>query len=132
MEQPIQFKIPVNAMCACPEEVLSYICTIKGSNTTIWGGSAFNCATAGNEINLIHPSGTSGECNNGAILGQSVTVDGTHFTSQLNVTVSSELNNKTVTCSSDSGNTGESLIKVAGKYVELSVNRSMWGSSNMP
>ena len=120
MEQPIHFKIPGNATCACPGEVLSYTCTVGGGNTTVWGGSAFKCATTGNEIKLIHHysfiNETSGICNNGTILGQSVNVDGMHFTSQLNVTISSELNNKTVTCSSDSGNTRESLIKVAGKY----------------
>ena len=119
MKQPIQFKIPANAMCACPGEVLSYTCTIDSGNTTIWGGSAFDCTTTGNEIKLIHHNfinWTSGKCNNGAILGEIVNVDGTHFTSQLNVTISSELNNKTVTCSSDSGNTRESLINVAGKH----------------
>ena len=111
---------PANAACACPGEVLTYTCTIDGGNATIWRGSAFECAR--NAITLLHHDfidGTSGKCNNGAILGQSVNVDGTYYTSQLNVTVSNGLNNKIVTCSSDlmpmMQKVGESQIIMAGK-----------------
>jgi hypothetical protein len=115
-----QLDIPANATCACPGEVLTYTCTVDGGNATIWGGPAFDCA--GNSINLTHLSfknGTSGKCNDGAILGESVKVDGTLYTSKLNVTVSNALDNKIVTCSSDlKPNIGKSKIKVAGKYIQ--------------
>ena len=111
-----QFISPANATCACPDEVLTYSCTVNGS-VTMWGGSAFDCA--GNGIILGHENfigGTSGECNDGAIVGQSVDVSGAYYTSQLNIIVSDGLNNKVVTCSSDSMTyIGESLIEVAGK-----------------
>ena len=117
-----QLESPANVTCACSGEVLTYTCTIDGGNATIWGGSAFDCA--GNAIELTHLSfanGTSGKCNNGAILVQSVKVDKTFYTSKLNVTVSNGLDDKTVTCSSDlkSNIIGESKIKVAGKYIIL-------------
>jgi hypothetical protein len=104
--------------------VLSYTCTVEGGNITIWSGSAFDCAE--NEIILCHnefDNGTSGECNDGGIIGQSVNIFGAHYyISQLNILVSNELNNKTVNCSSDSeiyNNSiiGESWINVAGNYL---------------
>jgi hypothetical protein len=102
-------------------EVLTFTCTVGGGNTVIWSGSAFDCA--GNEITLVHEefnNGTSGECNNGAIIGWSVgTTDTCYYNiSKLNVTGSNGLNNKIVKCSSDSGNQmyiGESSISMAGK-----------------
>jgi hypothetical protein len=100
-------------------EVLTFTCTVGGGNTVIWSGSAFDCA--GNEITLVHEefnNGTSGECNNGAIVGWSADTIVTCYISKLNVTASNGLNNKTVKCSSDSGNQmyiGESLISMAGK-----------------
>ena len=114
------FKSPVNATCACPGEVLTYTCTVVGGRATIWEGSAFDCA--GDEIILRHSNFDEtpqlGECNNGAIQGRSVGVNGMCFTSQLNVTVSAELNKKTVVCFLDSvqHTIGESLIRVASKY----------------
>jgi hypothetical protein len=98
--------------------VLTYFCTVEGGNATIWGGPDFDCP--GNTINLTHLSfrnGTSGTCNGGAIVGQSVKVDGKRYTSKLTVAVSNGLNNKNVTCSSDvKPNIGKSEIKMAGKY----------------
>ena len=109
---------PTNARCACPGEVLTYFCTVEGGNATIWSGSAFDCA--GNSITLTHLSfqnGTSGNCNDGAIVGQSVNVDGTHYTSKLNVTISNKFNNKNIICSSDHNIIGKSEIKVPSKYL---------------
>ena len=133
-------------MCACPGEVLTYTCTVVGGardpEATIWGGSAFDCA--GNEVILRHSNfdvTQFGECNNGAIQGRSVGVNGMCFTSQLNVTVSAGLNNKTVMCFLDSAvqrTIGESLIRVASKYIYLNsykinivglyVETFVWGS----
>ena len=115
-----QLESPANATCACPGELLTYFCTVDGGNATvtIWGGSAFDCA--GNSITLTHLSfqnGTSGNCNDGAIVGQSVKVDGTHYTSKLDVTVSNKLKNKNIICSSDNNTIGKSEMKVPGKYL---------------
>ena len=118
---------PANVTCACPGDVLTYTCAVEGGNVTIWSGSAFDCAER--EIVLNHDEfnhGTSGECNNGAIKGHSVSGYWGYYISQLDILVSDELNNKTVSCSSDSeiynnycnnnNIIGESWINVAGKF----------------
>ena len=97
---------PANTICACPGETLNFTCTIISTSgtsgaATIWNGSAFTCSE--NEIPLLHngfnsSNGQSGVCNNGAILARSVGVNGNCYTSQLRVTVSAGLNNKTVAC----------------------------------
>lgn len=116
-------ELPNNSRCACVGDILTYKCTAIGGGATLWGGTTFNCPTLRNEILLRHsqfssPEGTTGECNNGAIIGKSTGVENNCYTSQLNVTVSGSLNNKTVTCvhNSDTGqlNTiGEGLITLA-------------------
>ena len=103
------------------------MCTVIGtrSGATIWAGSAFSCA--GNEISLRHESffqsgGISKDCNRGAIVGKSVSmINETCFTSELNVTVSTELNFTTVSCSLDSGTQPirTALITLAGKLLIL-------------
>ena len=82
---------------------MSYECTVTGEGSTIWTGSAFNCA--GNEIALIHRNGreTSGVCNNGAIVARSLSVEGNNYTSQLNVTVTPDTAGRTIECASDNG-----------------------------
>ena len=117
----------INAECVCPGELLSFMCTVIGtrSGATIWAGSAFNCA--GNEISLRHESffrsgGISKDCNRGAIVGKTVSaINETCFTSELNVTVSTELNFTTVSCSLDSGiqPIRTALITLAGKLLIL-------------
>ena len=89
----------------------------SGGGSTIWRGSAFNCA--GDAITLIHQNfidGTIRGCNDGDIVGQSVGVDGEFYTSQLNVTISAGLNSKTVVCYFDleMQQIGTSLITLAG------------------
>ena len=108
--------------CACPGQNLIFTCTIVAGRVTIWRGSAFDCPGNQNEIQLLHngfsnPGALVGECNDGAIVAESVGVNGTCYTSQLNVTVSRRLHNKTVTCSesSNSNEIGKSRINVAGK-----------------
>lgn len=87
--------------CACVGQMLTYQCTTQGSSSTIWDGSAFQCIS--NSIILRHsqyPHGAADVCNNGLITGQSLRVNGDCFTSQLNVTISSELNGRGVRCTS--------------------------------
>ena len=92
---------------ACPGDVLTYTCTVVGSGNTIWSGSAFDCDTKMNEIILRHSqfasSGTSGNCNDGAIRTQSIgVVNNNCYFSQLNVTVTSDMNGKTIQCAHSS------------------------------
>ena len=87
----------------CPGDELMYTCTVNGSGNTIWSGSAFDCETKMNEIILRHSqfsqSGSTGVCNGGAISARSLgVINGTFFSSQLNVTVNMEMNNKTIQC----------------------------------
>ena len=119
------FTDSIYARCACLGEVLTFTCTIfdSGDGATVWSGSAFDCN--GNEITLIHRNfdrGTLGGCNDQAIIGESIGVSDnrTCFTSRLNVTVNTGLNNKTVNCS-NSGirNIGLSTITIAGKYYSI-------------
>ena len=121
------FADSTNARCACLGEVLTFTCTVvdSGDGATVWSGSAFDCD--GNEITLIHRNfnrGTLGGCNERAIIGESIGVsdDRTCFTSRLNVTVSTGLNNNTVNCS-NSGvriqSIGSSTIAIAGKYYNI-------------
>ena len=86
--------------CACFNETITYECTIKGgiNGATVWHGSAFNCS--GNDINILHSSIGSGigTCNNGAIVAQMLRATDGFYTSQLNVTISSDMIGKSVGC----------------------------------
>ena len=97
--------IPERASCACPGDVLTYTCDITGPGNTIWDGSALDCPSRANEIILRHsqfafPPGTSGSCNDGAIVARSIGVETNNFCfiSELNITVSSSLHSKTILC----------------------------------
>ena len=87
------------AGCVCPGDTLVFECSVMGGAATIWKGTIFNCVS--NEILLRHTrftDGISGECNDGAILAQSIGGTGNYYTSQLNVTVTFEMNNQIVEC----------------------------------
>ena len=92
---------PANFMCACPNEVLIFNCTIVGGSATVWSGSAFLCGPDNNII-LLHSGfriGISGACGD-AIAARSIGIENNNcFTSQLNVNISSILNNRMVMCS---------------------------------
>ena len=93
---------------SCPGDVLTTECTITGDGTTVWRGTAFQCDYG--EIILIHgrfsgPRYPIATCNNGAIAAQGLGVINDSYISQLNVTVSPELNNTTVECWYDNGAT---------------------------
>ena len=93
--------------CVCPGDLLTYMCTVHGSpiGATLWNGTAFSGCPQ-NEILLQHhlftpPGSPTGTCNNGAIVGQSLSVQGNNYTSELNVTVTPETAGKTITCAYD-------------------------------
>ena len=88
--------------CVCPGENLIYECTVCGEGATVWTGSAFFCT--GNEIILRHSEygSISGECNDGAVAAQSIEVtdsqNGQCYSSQLDISLNSVKENKTVEC----------------------------------
>ena len=107
---------------ACPGNVLTYECDITGPGNTIWNGTAFYCPLKSNEIILRHSqfnteSGTSGTCNDRTLIEvRSLGVINNCFSSELNITVSSDLNNKTIRCSHSSSRIvtiGEIRLSVA-------------------
>ena len=71
----------------------------------MWAGSAFICQ--GSEISLQHSrfvdNTAVGECNNGGIVGRGIRVNGSIYTSHLNVTLTPEVIGKTVNCLFDDG-----------------------------
>ena len=112
--------------CTCPGDQLTFECTSFGGIATVWHGNAFNCGYQDglklpDEIILIHNrfnSGVEEQCgNNGQIIAQTVGVENnTYFTSILNVTVSPDMNNRTIEC--DTENSDGSRMKV-GKHTMM-------------
>ena len=97
---------PANLMCACPEEILHFICVVDGTGFTYWSGTAFDCSNNGNEILLRHSQYSSGasiaSCNAGAITAQGLpNVTNNQYTSLLNVSVATSFNSATIICSHD-------------------------------
>ena len=93
--------------CACPGDILTYECTVTGGpgGSTVWTGTVFSCTY--NEISLLHSrfntsGGAVGQCDNGAIKGYSIGVEGNNYTSQLNVTVTPNTVGKRISCIHDS------------------------------
>ena len=105
--------IVLKSNCICPGYTLTFAeCAVVGmpSDLTVWRGSAFDCPTSG--IILLHrrfnSQTTAGECNNGSIIGRGIRVEGNCFTSQLNITVNSDMIGKTIECVHD--NSTENIV----------------------
>ena len=101
--------------CICPGYEVTYECTVCGVGATLWTGSLCDCIILLEHETLSEFRGN----NNGSVtvavhsIGDFV-INGSHcFSSQLNVrNISSEMNNKTVTCFHVDGNSvtvGETL-----------------------
>ena len=111
--------------CICPGDTIMFECTVIGSSATIWTGSAFQCLAKG--IILRHSTfsrGASGDCNDGAIVATSIGVADNNYTSQLSVTVSQDMNNRTVECVRHSNpvhTVGSSTIVLATGLLEYAV-----------
>ena len=115
--------------CSCPGDQLTFDCLVEDGVATVWQGSAFDCNHEGpNMIILRHsqfsqqpPAG--GECNDGRIVAQSIGVFNGTFMSQLNVTVTEDMNNKTIKCAAEhvngtQSNSGTYTITIAtGKCI---------------
>ena len=114
---------------ACAGDTLTYKYTVVGGilgGATVWKGTAFDCPL--NEIALLHSrftsaNGTFGVCNNGAIVARSLPVEGnnTTYTSQLNVTVTSDIAGETIMCVHDNISSNiiqlSTVIPTTGKIV---------------
>ena len=115
-EQLIQ--VPTRyGQCLCPGDVVVYECTVSGgegdaATIIIWRGGAFNCERSPNEITLLYNSHSLTEnvsqfCNNGDIIARSVKVENTNYglsyTSQLHVSLISDLINSWIECVYDNG-----------------------------
>lgn len=102
----------------------------------MWQGSVLECGSSSNEILISHSQFTtdSGSCNNNAIVARGVNVIDTGnntlcFSSQLNITVTSDMRNKTIECIHDhaGGSTrigASSLVFTTGKNI---YNNSTFG-----
>ena len=92
--------------CSCVSDTLTIECTVMSGLGTIWRGSALNCTSSNNEINFLE-SNIIGDhdqtCNNGMIIGRVIKHEGTNYTSQLNVTLTSDLIGQIIECASDNG-----------------------------
>ena len=90
--------------CICPGYEVIYECTVCGEGATAWTGSLFACT--GNEIILRHHQfelGSTGECNDGAVIASStgvmVVANGSQcYLSELSFIADSNHKDKTVTC----------------------------------
>ena len=97
-----------------------------GGIATLWRGTAFDCPLDDSEITLRHSQFASNQafqtCNNGDVVGRGLDVTNNCYTSQLNITVRENLNNKTVQCAfiSSEGTRiiGESVLSVVSGKVK--------------
>ena len=120
------FTVP-RSHCTCPGRVLTYECTITGSGSTVWKGSAFECTSG--EIVLPHNlfneiSTAAGVCNNGLFTAYGIRVVNNSYTSRLNITVSHNTAGKTIQCAYDDGQheaiIGTDIVSITtGKYSEV-------------
>ena len=87
-----------------------------GNGSTLWEGSALDCTIVLRHNLFGQSGGVPRTCNNGDVTGRSLRVEDDCYTSQLSVTVSRTLNNKTIVCRllSEDGlvSIGNSTLKV--------------------
>lgn len=117
--------LELKTSCVCPGDTVTFAeCTTVGRGFTIWSGTAFNCTN--DDIVLRHSTFniSAEECNKGAIIGRGLMVADNQYTSQLNITISSDIIGKTIQCyheSFDTQNTTEvgtlTISKPGMKYI---------------
>lgn len=94
--------------CVCPQEVVTYECTVYEGSLTVWEGTALSGCNGG-EIIIHHGDfGTPkarGSCirNSGEVTWKDLRMQNGSYTSQLNITFDSRLQGSTVNCSVDDG-----------------------------
>ena len=123
--------IGADDMHVCPGSILTLECTVDGGrgDSTVWEGTALGDC----EIILLHhrfrrPTGTFGMCNNGAIIGQSVSeVEGNItslrlYISQLEVAITADMIRMSIECTHDDGavhTIGHYRINIGTQCIEL-------------
>ena len=120
--------------CTCPGDVLMYECTVVSTSPTLGftilkgkPDDFFKCngssSNNGSDLALPHErfdQGVVEYCNNGAVVGMSLTSENGSYTSQFNITVSSEqlLAGGMIECLHDNGShvsvVGAANITVTG------------------
>ena len=101
-------EVSVSNNCNHPCDFATYECTIVGGGITVWMGDFFRCSSGKKVMELQHRPTREGEftdrtCNNGSILGRIVRVENGVFTSQLNVTFTSDIVGRSIECAHDNG-----------------------------
>jgi hypothetical protein len=78
---------------------------VCGADTTatVWEGTAFDCPATSDEIALRHsqfnsPERLSGDCSDGRLIAYAIREEQNCYISQLNATVSADLNGTIVVC----------------------------------
>ena len=99
--------------CICLGNTVTYECTVRGEygGFTLWVGDFFHCSSREKVIELGHrellinnvQGGATEVCNNGNIVGRIIQVENGSFTSQLNVTLTSDIVGKSIECAYDNG-----------------------------
>lgn len=94
--------------CTCIGYPLEFECVAIGPGATIWQGSALNCPSSLNKIQLYHSRFTSGRasgsCNSGNIVARALDTDGGRYRSLLNIhNLTPEMIGTTVECLYDNG-----------------------------
>ena len=120
--------------CSCIGDTLTFECTVMSGSATIWRGSAFNCASSDNEIQLLNNTAGNETCNYGMITGRVIRRQDNNYTTQLNVILSSNLIGKTVECASNNGSepvTISNTILAVGMYVGRDPSVSMHAYTNI-
>ena len=97
----------------CPGDIVTYECTVIGDHggITLWMGDFFYCSDSENVIELLHsqftylPGGeaTTRMCNDGNVVGRIIGVENGSYTSQLNITLTSDIFKKSIECAYDNG-----------------------------
>ena len=68
---------------------------------TVWTGTAFNCPETEDELTILHINtftDTYRGCNDGAIGGRGIRIEDDRYTSQVNITVDSYMDGRSVEC----------------------------------
>ena len=135
MSEADSFHAVSSTTCLCPGDMLLYECTTVGRGTTVWRGSAFMSC---DYIALLHSQfdqSTYGICNNGALIGNSVRVENGSYTSQLNITISRELDKTSIECIHDNHtqllSVGMSTLELKGNLEIKNISNRQWPSLQM-
>ena len=107
-------EVSMNNDCICSGDTVTYECTVVGDNggITVWMGDFFRCPNSKREIGLLHSDFTSVQgggaysiwtCNNGNVVERIVRAENGRYTSQLNVTLTSDIIGQSIECAYDNG-----------------------------